>query len=130
MNGAGCLAEFRVGRTHHLTSAVVSDGGNALMVTSSHDRHWLRRWSNYSHRRIAGFNTPGSAAVNSPAYDWAFAAAGIYAQGFQQRRTTFSVGAYDGDRSGWMRFFRFYCRVNGQLASCHNAFGDAIRYRP
>lgn len=52
--GWHCLAEFHVGHTYHLTKATVDDIDD--YVIASHDRHWLRRWSTYSHSRIAGFN--------------------------------------------------------------------------
>jgi hypothetical protein len=127
---ANCTAEFSLGRTHHLTTATVTDVGGALTASSSRDRHWLRHWSKYSHDHLGDFMTPGSISVNSPAYDWSFTAAGIYYRGFKQHRSTFTVDGYDGLVTGLKTFYFFQCRVSGQLASCHNAFGDAIRYRP
>ena len=99
------------------------------MISRARDHSWFRRWSSYSRRPLAGFDTPGKASVNSPAFDWAFLALGA-GDGWKRGRKSFSVNSYDGDSAGLRRFFVFRCGVRGALVTCRNAFGDAMRYRP
>lgn len=67
--------------------------------------------------------------MNSPAFDWGFIAAGAYYYGWQKGKHFFNVDGYDGDVLGYERFYTFSCHRAASAAYCHNAFGDAIRYR-
>ncbi len=127
-SGVSCEAEFLVGATHHSVGAFVTPRGGAT-VTHPYDSHWIRRWSPYSRRVIAGFGTPGSASVNSPYFDWSFIASGIYYEGWRQHRRAFTVNGYDGKGTGLMRFFSFRCHRQNDVAYCANSFGDSIRFR-
>ena len=126
---ADCWAEIRVGRRRHLVTATASVSGGRVVFSRAHDQTWVRRWSKYSRRPIAGFGTPGEASVNSPAFDWAFLAAGAYGK-WKDGRRSFRVNSHDGDGTGLGKFFIFGCAARGDLVTCRNAFGDAMRYRP
>ncbi|HET7048185.1 MAG TPA: hypothetical protein VFI54_07965 [Solirubrobacteraceae bacterium] len=78
---------------------------------------------------IAGFRTPGRAQVNSPAFDWAWLAAGAH-YNYTRHKRSFTVVDYDGNSSGYGKIFDFSCRTGGALIQCTNAFGDSMRYRP
>jgi len=127
-NRADCTAEVRVGQKHHFVEATGRLSRGRVVFSRVHDEAWVRRWSRYSHRPIAGFDTPGKASVNSPAFDWAFLAQGL--QRPAESRTSFRVNSHDGYSAGLGKFFIFRCVVRGDLATCRNAFGDAMRYKP
>jgi hypothetical protein len=124
-----CSAEVRVGRRRHFVGATARLSGGRVVISRARDQAWVRRWSSFSRRPLAGFDTPGTASVNSPVFDWAFLGLGAH-DGWRRGRTSFKVNSYDGDSTGLRRFFVFRCVVRGALVTCTNAFGDAMRYRP
>jgi len=124
-----CLAEVRVGRRLHSLHAAAKVSGGKIILQYRYDTTWVRHWSRFSSRVIGGFDTPGAASVNSPAYDWAWLAAGAH-YAWQHHRTAFSVVDFDGDSLGFARLFRFECHVRGRTITCTNALGDSMRYRP
>ena len=126
-----CVAEVRVAERRHLTFASATLSGAHVVFSHIRDTAWVRRWSPYSRRDLTGpqsFNVPGKASENSPAFDWAFIAQGAAAE--WRRHRAFHVDGYDGDASGWQRFFDFACSVHAPVVVCANAFGDAMRYKP
>lgn len=128
-NAALCLAEIRTGRVWHLIAATAKYRNGTVAIVSSSVRSWTRRWSKYSQRIIAGFGTPGRAQANSPAFDWAFLAAGAN-HGWKHHKRSFVLDAYDGNGTGFSRFFEFRCKVRSHVIQCTNAFGDSLKYRP
>jgi hypothetical protein len=126
---AFCVAEVRVGSRLHWVQAAPTVTAGGIVVQYGYDRAWTRRWSRYSARPIAGFNTPGVAAVNSPAYDWAWLAAGVF-YAWTQHRTQFVAGSYDGNAAGLSVLTDFRCRVARSVIQCANALGDSMKYVP
>jgi hypothetical protein len=124
-----CTAEFKAKGRWHLVTATVAKSGDGLKVTNPYVKSWIRRWSRYSRHVIAGFQSPGRAQVNSPAYDWAFAAAGAYYE-HEHHRRSFKTSAYDGNSAGLDRLFTFNCHVHRAVIRCTNSFGDSMKYRP
>ncbi len=124
-----CLAEVKsAGRFHMLHAAPTLRHGRIVLLYKS-DTAWSRRWSRFSQRVIAGFGTPGSASVNSPAYDWAWLASHAHYD-WRRHLRSFSVVDFDGDSSGFEHLFTFHCRAGRRTITCTNALGDSIRYRP
>ena len=124
-----CLAEVRVGQTWHLTSATATLSGGRVVFPKNSDQSWVRRWSPYARHylvRGGGFTVPGIISVNSPSFDWAWLALGARAN--WKHRREFHLDGYDGQGKGLMRFFDFACSVQQNAVSCHNTFGDAMRY--
>jgi hypothetical protein len=128
-NRADCLAEFRVGKKWHLVGASARLSGRRVVISNADDTAWIRRWSRWTHRALPGADSPGTSSVNGPAFDWRWLAGGAY-DGWRRGRKSFTVNAYDGYSTGLHRFFDFRCVVRGELVTCRNAFGDAMRYRP
>lgn len=125
----GCLAEVGVAGKRHLISATARASGTAIVIVNVRDRSWVRRWSPYTKEVIRGFNSPGSASVNSPYFDWAFLAAQAH-EAWQQQRKSFRAQAFDGRETGWQVFYDFGCKTRASLITCTNALGDSIRYGP
>jgi hypothetical protein len=124
-----CLAEVKAGRTWHMLHAAPTLKHGRIVLLYQYDTAWTRRWSRFSRSVIAGFHTPGTASVNSPAYDWAFLAQAAHFD-WRHHRTSFSIIDYDGPSSGFEHLFTFDCHVRGRTIACRNALGDAIHYRP
>jgi hypothetical protein len=126
---ASCLAEVRVGKTWHLTSADARLSHGRVVFPRHYDKRWVRSWSPYrSVHSERGFTVPGRISVNGTGFDWAWLALGAEAE--RKRHRTFHLQGYDGHWTGFERFFDFTCTVGANLVSCQNAFGDAMRYRP
>src|SRR5918912_1766692 len=126
-NRADCLAEFRSWQKWHLVGASARLSGGRIVISHVHDEAWVRRWSRYVHRSLPGADSPGRSSVNGPAFDWPWLVGGVY-DGWRHGRKSFAVNAYDGYSTGLGRFFVFRCVVRGDLVTCRNAFGDAMRY--
>jgi hypothetical protein len=126
---ADCAAEFRSRQTWHFVDATARLSGGRVVIRKADGLAWTRRWSKYVRRSLPGADTPGKASVNGRAYDWRWLAAGAY-DGWKRGRRTFTVNAYDGYSTGLGRFYLFRCVVRGDVVTCRNAFGDAMRYRP
>jgi hypothetical protein len=126
---AFCAAEFRVGERRHFVDATARLSGGRVVISKVDETAWVRRWSRYLRRSLPGARTPGKASVNGGGYDWPWLAAGAY-DGWKRGRASFVVNAYDGYSTGLRRFYVFRCVVRGDLVTCRNAFGDAMRYRP
>lgn len=124
-----CLAEVNVGTKRYLFSASAKLSGGKVTLLHKADQAWVRRWSRFSKRVIAGTGAPGTASVNSPYYDWSWLAAGTHAAR-EDHRSSFSLSAFDGFSKGFGRLFTFRCRASGGMIRCANTLGDAIRYRP
>jgi hypothetical protein len=130
-NEVACLSEARVGKTWHMTSANARLSGTRVVFSKPYDTTWVRHWSPYSDRylkRGGGFTVPGRISVNGPAFDWAWIALGAHET--WKRHRSFHLQGLDGPWTGLERFFDFTCSVRQNLVSCHNVFGDAMRYRP
>lgn len=124
-----CYAEIKVGpRVHFLHAAAKLQPGRVVLF-AKFDTSWKRHWSRFTRRVIASTGTPGRASVNSPAYDWAWLAAGAHYR-WHQHRKVFSASAFDGGSRGLGRFFSFRCHLHGRTITCTNALGDSMRYRP
>jgi hypothetical protein len=124
-----CLAEVHVGRTWHMTSANATLSGSRVTFPKNYDTSWVRHWSPYSKHylvRGGGYTVPGLISVNGPAYDWAWLALG--ARAYWKHHRTFHLDGLDGMGKGLMRFYDFTCAVQQNMVSCHNVFGDALRY--
>ncbi len=128
-NSGVCLAEMKVGRQFHSLHASPTIQHGHVVLLYEYDTAWTRQFSPFTKRVIAGFHTPGTASVNSPAYDWAWLAGGAHYDWSHGQRV-FSVLDYDGDSSGFDYLFTFHCRTHGPTIVCRNPLGDAIRYRP
>ena len=126
---ADCAAEFRVGQTWHFVDATARLSAGRVVIRKADEVVWVRRWSKWTHRSLPGAETPGKASVNGRAYDWRWLAAGVY-DGWRRGRRSFTANAYDGYWLGLGRFYLFRCVVRGDLVTCRNALGDAMRYRP
>jgi hypothetical protein len=128
-HGIECLAEVQAKRTWHQTSASAGLRGGRIVFTNVSDSAWVRHWWPYSRRFITRSHedVPGIISVNSPAYDWGWIAQG--ALGTKPGRTV-RIDGYDGNGTGWFRFFIFTCTAEGGLITCANALGDVMRYRP
>jgi hypothetical protein len=126
---ASCLAEVRVGKTWHLTSADARLSGGRVVFPRHYDKRWVRRWSPYTRvHSERGFTVPGRVSVNGTGFDWAWLALG--AEDLRKRHRTFHLQGSDGHWTGFERIFDFACTVGSKVVTCHNAFGDAMRYRP
>jgi len=124
-----CLAEVRAGRTWHQTSASARLVRGRITFSSVRDVAWIRHWWPFSRRFIvrSRVDVPGVMAVNSPAYDWGFLAQEVV--GLRRGRTA-RANAYDGYAAGWFTFELFTCSAGGELITCTNRLGDAMRFRP
>jgi len=128
-NEIDCLGEVRIGGRFHQTFARADTSRPVVRFTLVQDVAWTRRWSRYSRTVLENRHAPGTASVNSPAYDWGWIALGANASKREGR--TFTVDGRDGPtNNGLERFYTFRCRVTGRLIGCTNQLGDSIRYRP
>lgn len=128
---SACWAEIRVGKLRHSISAIATVKAGTVVLKYRYDRAWRRRFSRFSHRWVRGFNQRGRASVNAPVYDWEWLTAGAYDMWiYHHQRRHFRIDSYDGDSAGFGRFVEFSCIRHRRLIACHNALGDAIRYRP
>jgi Tol biopolymer transport system component len=125
---AECLAEVTNKGLRHLVGATATLAGNRVVFLKPSDTAWRRRWSAYSASYLRGFQIPGQASVNSPAFDWAFLAKDFEMR-LKRQTKSFSGVAYDGDSAGFERLFVFNCAVSRTLLTCRNSLGDAIRYQ-
>lgn len=124
-----CLAEIHVGQTLHMTSATAALSGKGVIFPKNSDTSWVRHWSAYGKHylvRGGGYTVPGLISVNGPAYDWAWLALG--ARAYWKHHRSFHLDGYDGQGKGLMRFYDFACAVQQNVVSCHNVFGDGMRY--
>jgi hypothetical protein len=124
-----CLAEFRVAERWYSISATAHTSSAPISFARIQAESWRRSWSAYSSRFLRGFDTPGTASVNSPYEDWAFIGAGAY-YNWKKHVTEGTVNGYDGQGLGYGRFTLFRCHAAPALVTCTNSFGDSIRYRP
>lgn len=124
-----CMAEVQVGLKWHSIHAVPTLSGGRIDMKYVYDTAYVLKWSKYSSRIIGGFQTPGVASVNGPAYDWAWLAAGAYYQWVQHKRT-FVAGSYDGNAAGFGKLEDFRCQAGGTVVRCTNALGDSMTYLP
>jgi Tol biopolymer transport system component len=124
-----CLGEVEAGTTWHLDFATATQSGAQVVFTKPSDRAWTRAWSAYGSYVLRGFQTPGVASVNSPAFDWGWLGQQLSFE-WKQHKAHFTAGACDGQCGGWQHIFNFNCSVVGSLVTCTNALGDSIRYRP
>ena len=128
---SACWAEIKVGRLRHFMTATATPKGGAIVLHYKYDHAWRRHFSRFTHRFARGFNQRGQASVNAPVYDWEWLTAGAYnIWVHHQSRRHFRIDAYDGNSAGLGRFVEFSCLRRGRMIACHNALGDAIRYRP
>lgn len=125
----GCTAEFKRGGSWFRVSAVARATRRPVTFHYMHSVSWVRSWSAYTHSIVSGFGAKGVASVNTPDEDWSFLAGGMYYDWKKHRRNAV-LDDYDGDGNGLTRFYWFNCHFGQTLVSCHNSFGDAIRYRP
>jgi hypothetical protein len=125
-----CLGEVRAeGRWHQVGAEATNrqgeiDFGRVFAWT------WTRHWSPYSRHFILRSRepqVPGVISVNSNAFDWGFLAQGLGHLTDGGHATRYG---YDGAQGGWSRFYTFRCSRKGELITCRNSLGDAMRYRP
>ena len=89
---------------------------------------WTRRWSKYS--RPPQHVSPGLISVNATHYDWRWLVLGVDYLCRQKHRASCRAPALDGQWTGYGLFFVFKCRNQGNLISCRNKLGDALRWKP
>jgi hypothetical protein len=130
VDGTGiCIAEITVGTRIHQLRAVAMVQRGAIVLRYKSDTAWVRRWSPFRHRVIAGLGASGTASVNSPAYDWGWLAGQVHFK-WQHHHSRFSAVAYDGPSLGLRHLYRFRCVTHRHTIRCTNALGDSMRYRP
>lgn len=127
----GCSAElYANGRWHLVNAIAVDDGQGGVRFSYMGASSWRRRFSRYSLRPVGHtFGAPGVASVNASVFDWEWLTSGAWAA-IKRGHHRFSVIAYDGNSGGLQRIYRFRCRFRRRVVRCHNAFGDAIHYKP
>ena len=124
-----CQAEFKKGRRWHSVSANADVRGAQVGFSHVNGVSWIRTWSPYTAKVLSGFQTPGTASVNTKYEDWAFVGAGAYYDWSRHLKSAV-VNGYDGPGPGLERFTMFHCRITVTQVACTNSFGDSIRYLP
>lgn len=125
-----CIAEVHTGRLWHRVTAAATHSLGVTWIDRVSAETWTRHWSPYSRHFIlrSHEDVPGVVSVNSPAYDWGWLALQAHSLKAGQARR---LGAVDGSvGKGVSRFYVFRCSRQGELITCRNTLGDAMRYRP
>ena len=125
--GIICLGEIHKGERYVQVWAKASVGGEVVFRHVA-TRSWTRHWSKYSPQQVS----PGLISVNttlSP-YDWRWLVLGVDYLCRQQDHRSCTASALDGQLVGYDLFFTFSCHNEGNLITCRNKLGDALRWLP
>ena len=125
INGkANCVSEFRVGNIWHGRYSRVDASGH---VKNLFQRQWVRRYRTCHGSRSERRYAPGKLRSNDGACDYPMAGDVQYALDHGQHvRLAFVHGT--GTRF-YPTVFLYRCKQHGRRVTCHNALGDAFKYK-
>jgi len=126
--GIRCVAEIHKGRRYIQVWGIASPGAKVTFKRQA-AIPWTRRWSKYS--RPPQHVSPGLISVNATgSFDWRWLVLGVDYECRQKHRESCTSGALDGQWAGYGLFFTFDCHTQGNLITCRNKLGDALRWLP